>query len=230
MISSKSWLTNAQATIAADDAALATARIQRGYCEIRSPVNGRTGDLVVEGGNVVRTTDPELVTINQMHPVYVTFAVPENRLQEVRKFMASATLTVLATPPGAGSSPEKGTVTFVDNAVDTTSGTVKLKATFPNATSELWPGQFVNVVLRLTTIPDAVVVPVRAVQMGQDGEYSYVVKNDMTVEMRPVVTGLRIGEEVVVEKGLQTGERVVTEGQLRIAPGMKVSVSEGRTT
>ncbi len=221
---------SAQASITADQVGLDTARLQRSYCEINSPVDGRTGDLAVEEGNLIRTTDPELITINQIHPIYVTFAVPEDQLPDVRKYMTQGKLTVLAAPPGSADEPETGTVTFVDNAVDTDTGTVKLKGTFPNSHGSLWPGQFVNVVLRLTTIPDAVVVPIRAVQMGQEGEYSYVVTADKTVELRPVVTGLRVGEEVVIENGLKDGETVVTEGQLRLAPGMKVSVQEARAS
>jgi multidrug efflux system membrane fusion protein len=193
-------------------------------------MGGRTGDLAVEEGNLVRTGDSELVTIHQIKPIYVTFSVPEKRLPEVKKYMAAGKLTVVASPPSAPDQKETGTLTFVDNSVDTTTGTIKLKGTFPNTDSKLWPGQFVNVSLRLTTIAKAIVVPLRAVQTGQDGEYAYVVGKDMKAEVRPVVTGLRLEDQVVVEKGLQSGETVVTEGQLRIAPGMKVRTRRGRAS
>ena len=219
---------SAQASLKADTANLESAKLERAYCEIRSPVDGRTGDLNIEEGNLVRSSDAELVTINQVHPVYVTFSVPENRLAEVRKYMAAGPLSVMASPPGDVSQTETGQLTFIDNTVDSTTGTIKLKATFANGNSRLWPGQFVNVSLRLKTLQNAVVVPIRAIQMGQDGEFAYVVKGDQSAEMRPVTTGLRIGEEVVVEKGLEKGETIVIEGQGRLAPGMKVRSKGGR--
>ena len=219
---------SAQASLNSDKANLESAKVQRGYCEIRSPVDGRTGDLNIEEGNLVRSSDAELVTINQVHPVYVTFSVPENRLAEIRKFMAAGPLSVQAGPPGDVNQGETGQLSFIDNTVDNTTGTIKLKATFANGNSRLWPGQFVNVALRLKTLQNAVVVPIRAIQMGQDGEFAYVVKGDQSAEMRPVVTGLRIGEEVVVEKGLEKGETIVIEGQGRLAPGMKVRSKGGR--
>ena len=219
---------SAQAALKADTASLESAKLQRGYCDIRSPVDGRTGDLNIQEGNLVRSSDAELVTINQVHPVYVTFSVPENRLPEIRKYMAAGPLSVLASPPGDANQTETGRLTFINNTVDSTTGTIKLKATFANVNSRLWPGQFVNVALRLKTLQNAVVAPVRAIQMGQDGEFAYVVKGDQSAEMRPVVTGLRLGEEVVVEKGLEKGETIVIEGQGRLAPGMKVRSKGGR--
>ena len=218
---------SAQASLNSDKANLESAKLQRGYCEIRSPVDGRTGDLDIQEGNLVRSSDAELVTINQVHPVYVTFSVPENRLSEIRKYMAAGPLSVKANPPGDASQSEAGQLTFIDNMVDNTTGTIKLKATFANANSRLWPGQFVNVALRLKMLQNALVVPIRGIQMGQDGEFAYVVKGDQTAEMRPVTTGLRVGEEVVVEKGLEKGETIVLEGQGRLAPGMRVG-SKGR--
>jgi multidrug efflux system membrane fusion protein len=219
---------SAQASLKADAASLESAKISRAYCDIRSPVDGRTGDLNIQEGNLVRSSDAELVTINQVHPIYVTFSVPENRLPEIRKYMAAGPLSVVASPPGDVNQTETGQLTFIDNTVDSTTGTIKLKATFANGNSRLWPGQFVNVALRLKTLQNAVVVPVRAVQMGQDGEFAYVVKGGQSAELRPVTTGLRIGEEVVIEKGLQKGETIVIEGQGRLAPGMKVRSKGGR--
>ena len=213
---------SAQAAIGADTANLANAKLQRAYCEIRSPIDGRTGNVAIEEGNLVRTSDAELVVINQVHPIYVTFSVPETRLADVKKYMAAGKLAVIASQSDAPEKTETGTLTFVDNAVDSTTGMVKLKGTFPNTNGRLWPGQFVNVVLRLTTMPNALVAPLKAVQIGPDGEYAYVIGKDMKAELRPVVTGLRLNDEVVVEKGLQSGETVVTEGHLRIAPGMTV--------
>ncbi|MFB3776212.1 MAG: efflux RND transporter periplasmic adaptor subunit [Bryobacteraceae bacterium] len=217
-----------QAATRADTATLENARVQRSYCDIRSPLDGRAGDLLVKEGNLVRVNDAELVTIKQIRPVFVSFTVPENRLADVKRYMAAGTATVFANPPGDTGSPESGKLTFIDNSVDTTTGTIRLKGTFPNLNARLWPGQFVNVVLRLTMVPGALVVPERVVQMSQDGEYAYVVRKDMTVEMRPVTTGLRVGEEVVVQKGLALGETVVSEGQLRLAPGMSVRTRGGR--
>jgi multidrug efflux system membrane fusion protein len=213
---------SAQAAIKADAALLESARLQRNYCEIRSPIDGRTGDLLINEGNLVRTSDAELVTIHQIHPVYVTFSIPETRLPDVKRYMAAGRLTVLASPSDRFTEAEKGILTFVDNAVDSTTGTIKLKGTFDNAASTLWPGLFVNVMLRLTTLEHAVVVPARAVQTGQEGEFTYVVGKDMTAEMRKVVTAMQVGDEFVVREGLSAGETVVTEGQLRIAPGMRV--------
>ncbi len=211
-----------QAAIGADNANLANAKLQRGYCDIFSPIDGRTGSLSLEEGNLVRTSDPELVVINQIQPIYVTFSVPETRLAEIKKYMAGGKLPVVVNPSNAPDQKETGVLTFVDNAVDATTGMVKLKATFPNADLKLWPGLFVNVQLRLTTIPNALVVPLKAVQMGPNGEYSYVVGPDMKVEMRQVVTERKIGDEAIIQKGLRSGETVVTEGHLRVAQGMRV--------
>lgn len=222
---SQAAIESAQAAIKADMAAIANARLQRSYCEIRAPISGRTGNLLVQEGNLIRVTDSELVTIRQIQPVYVSFAVPENRLPEVKRQMAAGALTVTALPSGDPGPPEVGRLTFIDNAVDQTTGTIRMKGTFENRSSRLWPGQFVNVTLRLGNLADAVVVPTRAVQMGQEGEYIYVVSQNQTAEMRPVVTGLRAGEEIVIQKGLEAGETVVTEGQLRLAPGMRVQIA-----
>lgn len=212
---------SSRAAIAADQSALDNATLQLSYCSIRSPVDGRTGDLAIKQGNLVKATDVDLVTINQIHPVYVTFSVPEKELPAIKKYMAGRSLAVFASAPGEPAR-ERGTLTFIDNAVDVATGTIKLKGSFNNEHGRLWPGQFVNVALRLTTKPSAVVVPVEAVQTGQDNNYVYVVKPDSTVELRPVTPGFRVGQEMTIERGLQPGETVVTEGQLRLAPGMTV--------
>lgn len=219
---------SARAAMAADEAALSNAQLQRSYCMIHSPIGGRTGDLMVKQGNLVKANDVELVTINQIQPILVAFSVPEKDLPAIKQRLASRKLSVLVNPAAAPDQVDEGDLTFIDNAVDTTTGAIKLKATFKNTGSRLWPGQFVNVILRLDTVPDAVVVPALAIQTSQTGEYVYVVKPDMTAEMRPVATGLRVGQEIVIERGLKIGETVVTEGQLRLAPGMKVRTRQAQ--
>ncbi|MBI5342284.1 MAG: efflux RND transporter periplasmic adaptor subunit [Deltaproteobacteria bacterium] len=215
------------ATVHADNAVVENARVQLGYCFIRSPVDGRTGNLFLKKGNVVKANDAALVTIHQVAPIYVTFSVPEQSLGEIRKYRAAGTLKVEAAAPGKEKHPARGTLTFIGNAVDNATGTIQLKGTFPNGDRSLWPGQFVNVVLTLAVKPNAVLVPTPAVQTGQKGQYVFVVKSDQTVESRPVVTGETNGGETVVEKGVQPGERVVTDGQLRLVPGARVEIKAG---
>jgi len=222
-------IASAQAAVGASTATAENAKVQLGFTTIYSPINGRTGNLTVKQGNVVTANNMDLMTINQVEPIYVTFAVPENQLSGIKKYMAMGSLTVRARPQDAETGEEeRGALTFVDNSVDVTTGTIKLKGTFPNTDHKLWPGQFVRVILRLTTEKNAVVVPNEAIQTGQTGPFVYVVKEDKTVESRPVVTGSRVEQDMVVSEGLATGETVVTEGQLRLAPGSKVSVKDGR--
>ncbi len=217
---------SANAAMRADSAALSNARVQLGYTTIRSPITGRTGNLNIKQGNLVKANDMELVTIHQVQPVYVTFTVPETQLGEVRRQMASSGgLAVRASPQGDRASQSEGKLTFLDNAVDTSTGTIKLKATFANAGAKLWPGQFVDVVLRLSEIRNAVVAPARAIQTGQMGNYVFVINADDTVDLRPVTVGIRAGDEVAVTQGLQAGERVVTDGHVRLASGTKVRVT-----
>jgi len=199
-------------------------QLQLAYTEIRSPIDGRTGNLAVKQGNVVNANTVDLMTINQVQPIYVTFSVPESQLSAVKKYMAVQKLPVTVIPQADDSSRETGFLTFVDNNVDMSTGTIKLKATFANADRKLWPGQFVRVNLRLTTQSNALVVPNQAVQTGQMGEFVFVVKPDRTVESRPVTTGVRTDQSLVVDKGLEFGETVVTEGQLRLVPGSRVAV------
>jgi membrane fusion protein, multidrug efflux system len=215
------------ATAAADRAAADSARLQLAYCSIRSPIDGRTGNLLVQEGNLVKANDvPVLVTINQVTPIYVSFTVPEKEMPEIRKFLSDKKLKVEAVIPHDTQSPESGTISFLDNAVDTATGTIKLKGTFANKDRRLWPGQFVNVILTLTTRRNAVVVPTQAVQTGQQGQFLFVVKPDLTVESRPVTVGLALGDESVIEKGVNAGEKVVTDGQVRLIPGSKVEVKQ----
>jgi len=220
---------SAEAAMGSSQAAIETARIQLDYTSIRSPIDGRTGALSVKQGNVVTANTVDLTTINQVRPIYATFAVPEAQLPAIKRYMAQGTLPVRAQPQDNPDSMETGVLTFVDNSVDMTTGSIKLKGTFPNADNRLWPGQFVRVTLRLTTQANAVVAPSQAVQNGQNGSFVYVVKADRTVESRPVITGARVDQDMVIDQGLQPGETVVTEGQLRLAQGSRVVVRNAGT-
>jgi multidrug efflux system membrane fusion protein len=228
MAADRAAIESAKAQIASSKSSIENMKVQLGYTTIRSPLNGRTGNLTVKQGNLVTANSMELITIAEVQPIYVTFSVPEAQLGEIKKYMAQGKLPVHATPQDANAPPETGYLTFVDNSVDSTTGTIKLKGTFPNTDNKLWPGQFVRVTLRLTTQPNAVVVPNQSVQTGQDGQFVYVVKQDKTVEMRPVVAGTRVDQELVIDRGLTPGETIVTEGQLRLAPGSRVQVRDGR--
>jgi multidrug efflux system membrane fusion protein len=213
------------ATVEADKAAVENAKIQLQYATIPSPLVGRTGALMVHEGNLVRANDTTpLVVINQVAPIYVSFAIPESRLPELKRFMARGTLPVDAQPPNDNALASHGHITFVDNNVDQTTGTIKIKATFPNDDHRLWPGQFVNVTVALTKDPTAVVVPTAAVQVGQQGQYTYVVKADKTVEYRPVVVERTSGLETVIKSGLKPADVVVTDGHLRLVAGSRVSI------
>jgi multidrug efflux system membrane fusion protein len=217
---------SAEQTVRADEAAVDNARLQLGYTTIRSPVDGRAGSLGMNEGNVVRasgTNDSTLLVINQVQPIYVSFTVPQQQLAEIKRYMAEATLAVDAVPSGE-TRPVRGAVTFIDNAVDATTGTIRLKATFANQGKRLWPGQFANVALTLAVQPDAIVVPSQALQTGQQGAFVFVVKGDATVETRRVVAARTLGNETIVASGLQAGEQVVTDGQARLTGGAKVEV------
>jgi multidrug efflux system membrane fusion protein len=219
-----------EATANADKAAVENAQLQLKYCYIYSPITGRTGSLISYEGNLIKATaDTSMVVINQIQPIYVTFSIPEQYLAEIKRYMAIEKVKVEAVIGKDESHPVEGVLTFVDNAVDTTTGTIKLKATFANQERRLWPGLFVNVAVTLTTQPNAVVVPTQAVQTGQSGQYVFVIKDDLTTESRPVVVGRALDGETVVEKGLQPGERVVTDGQLRLIPGSKVDIKNSES-
>jgi multidrug efflux system membrane fusion protein len=213
---------SAEATVNATKAALENARLMLGYTTIFSPLDGRTGNVSVKQGNVISANTTELLTITQVEPIYVTFSIPETQLGTIKLGQM-----VTAVPQDSSAPPETGTLTFTDNSVDQTTGTLRLKGTFPNSDHKLWPGEFVRVTLRLAIEKDALVVPNEAVQTGQDGSYVFVVKQDRTVESRPVVPGARVDQDLVIEKGLQAGEVVVTEGQLRLAPGSRVQMGGG---
>jgi multidrug efflux system membrane fusion protein len=224
----KAAIESAKAAIGASKAAVENARVQLAYTEIRSPIDGRTGNFSVKQGNVVMANSMELCTINQIEPIYVTFGVPEAQLPAIKRYMELGKLPVHSQPQDdTAGEPETGILTFVDNAVDATTGTISLKGTFPNTGHKLWPGQFARVTLGLTTQGNAVTVPSEAVMTGQSGSYIYVVKPDRTADTRNVVPGARIGQDTVIVSGLQPGETVVTEGQLRLAPGSRVAVRGG---
>jgi membrane fusion protein, multidrug efflux system len=217
--------TAAEATVRADEAALQAARIDLSYCSVYAPIEGITGAQLVYPGATVKANDaPILVVINQVSPIYVGFSVPQQYLDPIRTFMARSRLTVRATPPGGGA-PEDGVLTFVDNTVDPTTGTVRLMASFKNADQRLWPGQFSDVLLRLNEESNVLVVPPQAVQAGQQGDYVFVVKPDMTVAARPVSVGQTVGDKAQILKGLSVGETVVTDGQVRLAPGTRVYIA-----
>jgi multidrug efflux system membrane fusion protein len=215
---------SAKASIAASRASVENQRVQISYTKLYAPISGRTGTLVVKPGNVVQANQTEIATINQVQPVYVTFALPEVNLAVLR-VNGNKKLNVTATP-GEGGAKESGNLAFFENAVDPTTGTIKLKATFPNKERHLWPGQFVLVTLQLGERTNATLVPNQAVQSGQEGTFVYIVKEDQRVDVRPVVTAQRVGEETVIERGLEPGETVVTEGTLRLVPGARIQVRE----
>jgi multidrug efflux system membrane fusion protein len=222
----KAAIESARAQINSDEAMIENAQVQLSYTTITSPIDGKTGNLSVKQGNVVSANTTNLITITQVEPIYVTFAVPETNLADIKRYMASGKLQVTASTQDGEAVREQGMLTFVDNNVDMTTGTIKLKGTFPNSDHKLWPGQYVNVVLRLTTQPHALVVPNQAVQNGQDGNFVYLVGDDRKVLARPVTTGPRVGQDVVIKSGLQDGDTVVTEGQLRLSPGSQVAMRD----
>jgi multidrug efflux system membrane fusion protein len=213
------------ATVEADRAAIENAKVQMQYATINAQLSGRTGALMVHEGNLVRANDTvPLVVINQVVPIYVSFAIPESRLPELKRYMALGSLSVEAQSPTEDRPSPRGHITFVDNNVDQTTGTIRIKATFPNQDRRLWPGQFVNVTVALTDDPAAIVVPSAAVQVGQQGQYVFVVRADRSVEYRPVVVERTRGEETVVKSGLKIAETVVTDGHLRLVAGSRVSI------
>jgi multidrug efflux system membrane fusion protein len=215
------------ATVAADKAAVETAKINLQYTTIYSPINGRTGNIGVKEGNLVKANDvPILVTINQIEPIYVSFAIPEQQLAELKQYSSAATLKVDAAPQGS-SQHFQGRLTFIDNSVDLATGTIKLKATYNNAEHVLWPGQFVDVRLTLKSQPNSIVIPTAALQTSQNGTFVYIVNQDLTAQPQPVKVGWNVGDDTVIASGLQPGQRVVTDGQLRLTPGAKVDIKSG---
>jgi membrane fusion protein, multidrug efflux system len=215
----------ARATVAADRAAVQNAKLQLQYCEITAPVDGRTGNVTVKEGNILKPIDVSpIVTINQVQPVYVSFAVPEAQFAQVRN--AAAGLPVTAIPQNGGAPITGGKLTFVDNAVDMQTGTINLKATFPNSNNALWPGEYVNVAMMISNRANALVVPIQAVQNGQKGQYVYVVTDGGGVEFRPVTVIQQVDNQAVIGKGVTAGETVVTDGQIRLTAKSKIDVKK----
>ena len=211
-------------TVQADQAAITGAELNVEFTSILAPVDGVTGNLLVNAGNIIKAPDDAMLTINQIHPIYVSFAVPERFLEEIKREMLERTLKVEAVVQDMSGPPAHGDLTFIDNTVDLTTGLIQLKGTFANTDNTLWPGRFAQVVLTLSEISNAIVVPTQAVQTGQNGQFVFVVKPDQTVEMRTVTTGDTYQGATVISRGLKAGETVVTDGQLRLTPGTKVSV------
>jgi membrane fusion protein, multidrug efflux system len=214
-----------EAAVQADRAAVEFQKVQLTFTEIYAPIDGRTGNLIVHQGNMVKANDTfPLLIINKVQPVYVSFSVPEKQLAVIKKYNARSGLPVQANIAG-DPKPALGKLTFIDNQVDTTTGTIKLKGEFANVDRRLWPGSFADVSLTLTTEPNATVIPTAAVQNGQQGQYVFVVKDDKTVEMRPVEIDRGNDKDTVIRSGIKPGETVVTDGQVRLVPGTKIEVA-----
>jgi membrane fusion protein, multidrug efflux system len=210
-----------EAAVVADQAAVENTRVQLVYCTIYSPIDGRTGPLLIHQGNMIKANDtPFLVSINQVQPIYATFTVPEQNLADIKGYSRGNRLRVQAFIPNDPRGPATGWLSFIDNTVDQATGTIKLKSEFANTDRRLWPGQFVDVVLTLAQQPKAIVVPSQALQNGQQGQFVFVIKSDMTVETRPVTIDRSTDGQAVIAKGLAAGEQVVTDGQLRLVPGI----------
>jgi membrane fusion protein, multidrug efflux system len=214
-----------EATVHADEAAVDNMKVQLTYYAITTPIDGRVGAVLLKAGNNVKANDTiTLATVNQLHPIYVAFSLPQAQLPAIREAAAGRELEVTALPPGDGGPQEKGKLAFIDNAVDSTTGTIILKGIFDNKADRLWPGQFVNVSLTLRVEPDALVIPTQAVQVGQNGSYVYVVKADKTAEPRDIKVARAIGGDSVIASGLAEGEQVVVDGQLRLTKGTPVEM------
>jgi multidrug efflux system membrane fusion protein len=215
---------SAKAALDSDLSAVATAKLNLNYCQIRSPLAGRTGNLLVHAGNLVKANDVPLVVIHRVSPIFVNFNVPEQHLAAVRRLNANHQLAVRVFAQDDATRGSSGSLSVIDNTVDTATGTIHLKATFDNRDGILWPGQFVTSVLTLDTIQGATVVPGEAVQAGQQGQFVYVVGPDSKVAIRPVTSGRIFGKKIVIEKGIAPGDTVVTDGQLRLFPGAQVQL------
>jgi multidrug efflux system membrane fusion protein len=223
----RSNLSSLQASVVGDEAVVENAHLQLGYASIYSPISGRTGTILIDQGNMIKANDDNksMVIIEQIQPIYISFSVPEAHLSQIMERMRGRHLVVEALQDGSTSQPEKGTLTFVDNAVDSKTGTIRLKGTFDNSDRRLWPGQFVKVALILGNLQNAVTVPTQAVQTGENGLFVFVVTSEKTVQLKPVKIGKSYGGETVVESGVSAGEQVVTDGHLRLIPGSSVEIS-----
>ncbi|HEY5504174.1 MAG TPA: efflux RND transporter periplasmic adaptor subunit [Sedimentisphaerales bacterium] len=215
-----------KATVASDKAAVENAAVQVDYCSIRSPIDGVIGAISVDQGNLIKEKDVAIASINQISPIRISFTLPQQYLPLIRKYMAGSTLDVIVTIPGAKEQePVKGSLLFIDNSVDTGTGTIRLWGISQNENRVLWPGLFVNVALKLAQEPNVIVVPSQAIQNGQQGQFVYVVNADNTAEVRPITVQRTANNSSVVE-GVEPGETVVTDGQLRLVAGTKVQIKE----
>jgi multidrug efflux system membrane fusion protein len=214
----------AEAQVKRSEAAVETARLNLEYTSIRAPINGRAGQRLVDIGNVVNANDSPLLVIQRLDPIYADFTITESDLTAVQKNMTQGTLRVEVRLPDEPGAPRAGQLTFLDNSVQGTTGTVRLRATIPNSDRRFWPGRFVNVRLILSTIPGAVLIPAAAPQMSANGTFVYVVQEDSTAEMRPVTLGQRQGDLVIVSQGVKPGEQVVVNGQIGVTPGGAVRI------
>jgi multidrug efflux system membrane fusion protein len=224
------YRTNAETATAvaeASKAAVDNARLNLEFCTIRSPIDAFTGKIQIQIGNLVKANDTNpLLVLNQVRPIYVNFAVPEQNLSAIRNYMAKGTLSVEAQPPNSNIPPASGSLIFVDNAVDATTGTIRLRGVFPNKDNALWPGQFVSTSLTLYEQKNALLVPSQSLQNGPEGQYVFVVKPDMTIDMRRVTVDRADGDNTIITMGLKKGEQVVIRGQLRVSPGSKVTIAK----
>lgn len=219
---SQANIETAKAAMESDMAAIERAKLDISYTKINAPISGRTGNLLVHAGNLVKSNDVPLVVINQLTPIWAIFNAPEQYLGTIRRLAAQQKMPVrvaLQDDPGRS---VMGQLSLIDNTVDASTGTIRLKAVFPNSDGFLWPGQFVNVILNLDTIANAIVVPAEAVQEGQQGRFVYVVKEDKSIEPRLITAGQIFDRRIVIEKGISAGDTVVTDGHLRLYPGAKV--------
>jgi len=216
------------ATVKADEVAVQNAKLNLSYCYINAPISGRTGNLLANMGNMIKAdADNPMVVITQVQPIYVSFAVPEQYLPDLRKYLAAGQVKVAVTIGADKEHPVAGILTFINNTVDQATGTIQCKATFANGERRLWPGQFVNVVVKLTTEPNAVLVPTQAIQTSQEGQIVWVINPDLKAEVRPVEVKRPLNSETIIKKGVQPGEKVVTDGQIRLIPGAKVEIKSG---
>ena len=213
-----------EATVAADEAGLKTAQLNLEYCKIYSPIDGRTGAVMIKPGNLVKVADMPIVVIKRLSPIPVDFNVPQEYLPDIKKYNAAKSLRVEATVPHSSSRPEVGKLVFIDNAVDPTTGTIHLRALFENSTNALWPGLYVNTLMTLAEQSNATVIPSQAITAGQQGSFVYVVQADGTVAPRAVTSSRSVEGQAVIDKGLNPGETVVTDGQVRLVPGARVQI------
>jgi multidrug efflux system membrane fusion protein len=227
---SEAQVNTARATLASDQSAVAKAKLDLSYCTIPAPISGRTGNLLVNPGNLIKENDAALVVIHRVEPVFVNFGVPEDHLGAIRRLNAIQPLPVHVTLQDGGDRAATGSLAVIDNTVDASTGTIHLKATFDNRDGMLWPGQFVNVALTLDTVRNATVVPTEAIQAGRQGQVVFVVKAGNIVEIRPVVSGASLRDKTVIEKGLAPGETVVVDGQMALFPGAPVRIVEPSKT